>query len=291
MPSERQLIELRFACPSCDEELSGTGTERRTCPHCGRSWQLTGGKWPFGGESGVVAIDPTDSFKSRLKLHPRFYTGLINLISPVYPHWVSEKRRLRKKLVAGVVAIDVGSGNSRVADDVVNVDVMPYPNVDVVTAAERLPFAAESVDIVISIAVLEHVQDSDAAIAEFVRVLRPGGEAYIFVPFIQGFHAAPYDYRRYTRPGLEQALRGLRVVRTENLGPTGGLIWVLGEWLSILFSFGIARLQRVLAMAFTTLLFPLKFLDSFLRHFPGAENISTGFLLVAVKDPQPAAGG
>jgi SAM-dependent methyltransferase len=288
------LLRLPLECPSCGDLLEGIGTATRTCPRCDRSWQMSQGKWWFGGETSVVTGDATDSFKSRLKLHPKLYTTLIDLISPVYPHWISERRRLRGRITPSVLAVDIGSGNTRIMDGVVNVDLMPYPNVDVVSDADRLPFASDSVDIVFSIAVLEHVPDPHAAVAELVRVLRPGGHAYVFVPFMQGFHAAPHDYQRFTRPGLERALRGLRVIRTESFGPTSGLVWVLGEWLAIPLSLGIAPLQRVLALLFQTLLSPLKFLDVLFRRMPGSENISTGFLVVAVKEkgsPPSVAGG
>lgn len=51
-----------------------------------------------------------------------------------------------------------------------------------VAAAEALPFADNSFDLALSHEVLEHVQDDRAAMAEMVRVLRPGGRAVIFVP-------------------------------------------------------------------------------------------------------------
>lgn len=51
-----------------------------------------------------------------------------------------------------------------------------------VAAAEALPFPANSFDLALSHEVLEHVQDDRAAVAEMVRVLRPGGRAVIFVP-------------------------------------------------------------------------------------------------------------
>lgn len=248
---------------------------------------MANGKWWFGGESGLVTGDATDELKARLKLHPKLYTALIDLISPVYPHWIWERRRLRKRLTPSTVAVDVGSGNMRVFPEVFTVDLMPYPNVDIVGQAARLPFATGTVDILINIAVLEHVPNPQTAIDELVRILKPGGRAYIFVPFIQGFHAAPHDYQRYTRPGLQLALSGLRIERTENLGPTSGLVWILGEWLSIPFSLGIAPLQRVLALVFQTLLSPLKFLDALFRHLPGSENISTGFLVVGIKESGP----
>lgn len=48
---------------------------------------------------------------------------------------------------------------------------------------QRLGVQSGSVDIAICVHVLEHVRDDRASIAEIYRVLRPGGIAYIMVPF------------------------------------------------------------------------------------------------------------
>ena len=49
-------------------------------------------------------------------------------------------------------------------------------------AGERLPFADQSFDLILSNEVIEHVQDDRAAVAEMVRVLKPRGRAVIFCP-------------------------------------------------------------------------------------------------------------
>lgn len=49
-------------------------------------------------------------------------------------------------------------------------------------ACEALPYPADYFDLVLSHEVLEHVQDDRQAVAEMVRVLRPGGRAVIFAP-------------------------------------------------------------------------------------------------------------
>ncbi len=48
--------------------------------------------------------------------------------------------------------------------------------------ARRLPFPDDSFDVVITSEVLEHIQDDVAAIAEMVRVLKPGGRFAATVP-------------------------------------------------------------------------------------------------------------
>ncbi len=46
----------------------------------------------------------------------------------------------------------------------------------------HLPIANESIDVVLSYDVLEHVQDESAALREIRRVLKPGGEIILSVP-------------------------------------------------------------------------------------------------------------
>ena len=49
-------------------------------------------------------------------------------------------------------------------------------------AGEALPFASSAISFILSHEVLEHVQDDRQAVAEMLRVLRPGGRIAIFVP-------------------------------------------------------------------------------------------------------------
>jgi SAM-dependent methyltransferase len=49
-------------------------------------------------------------------------------------------------------------------------------------AGEFLPLLSSTFDLILSHEVIEHVQDDRSAIAEMVRVLKPGGRAFIFCP-------------------------------------------------------------------------------------------------------------
>lgn len=74
-----------------------------------------------------------------------------------------------------------------------------------VGSAERLPYAADVFDAVAAVDVVEHVDDR-SALAEIVRVLRPGGLALLHVPafpFLWGEHdVAAHHLRRYRRAQL-----------------------------------------------------------------------------------------
>jgi len=67
----------------------------------------------------------------------------------------------------------------------------------VVGRAEDLPFADASFDIVITDAVLEHVEDPPAAFAEASRVLRPGAAFIGYVAFMECVHEISYGHLSY----------------------------------------------------------------------------------------------
>ena len=71
---------------------------------------------------------------------------------------------------------------------------------------ELLPFEDESFDVVISSQVLEHVEEFDKYLNECNRVLRKGGLLFLSTHGTWQFHAAPYDFNRWTHLGLKSLL-------------------------------------------------------------------------------------
>jgi SAM-dependent methyltransferase len=59
-----------------------------------------------------------------------------------------------------------------------------------------------SVDVVISLQVLEHVRDLSVYFAEIARVLKPGGVLLLSTHGTWLYHPHPEDHRRWTRTGL-----------------------------------------------------------------------------------------
>jgi SAM-dependent methyltransferase len=75
----------------------------------------------------------------------------------------------------------------------------------------RLPFADGSMDLLLALDVMEHVERDDLMIREFRRVLRPGGWLMATVPahpWLWSDHdRALHHHRRYTKGSLRKLLR------------------------------------------------------------------------------------
>ena len=98
------------------------------------------------------------------------------------------------------------------------------------------------------------------------------------------FHAAPDDFYRWTISGARELFSQFSEVDVfVGAGPASGFLWVLQEWLSILLSFGSKTLHDILFLTLMGLTWPVKFLDLFMVKLPYAENIASGFCVVAKK--------
>ncbi|OGI78919.1 hypothetical protein A3F19_01740 [Candidatus Nomurabacteria bacterium RIFCSPHIGHO2_12_FULL_37_29] len=85
-------------------------------------------------------------------------------------------------------------------------DPIPDYHPDIIGDIHSLPFADNSQEAIICIAVLEHVEDPIRAWQEIYRVLKPGGHAFIYVPFLYYYHAEKGyygDFWRFTRDTVE----------------------------------------------------------------------------------------
>jgi SAM-dependent methyltransferase len=86
-------------------------------------------------------------------------------------------------------------------------------------AAESLPYADETFDLVTALDVVEHLDDDAAGLAEARRVLKVGGRALLFVPAFMWLWGVQDDVshhrRRYTLPQLRATVEraGLSVER------------------------------------------------------------------------------
>ncbi len=85
-------------------------------------------------------------------------------------------------------------------------DVVDDYHPDIVGDVHQLPFAENSRDALLCLAVLEHVENPIQAMSELFRVLKPGGKLLIYVPFLYYYHAEKGyygDYWRFTYDTLQ----------------------------------------------------------------------------------------
>lgn len=112
--------------------------------------------------------------------------------------------------------------------DVLYTDVSPGPLVDVIADAHDLPLAHASIHAVFAVSVLEHVLEPARCVAEFVRVLVPGGIVYAVTPFLQSVHLGCYDFTRFTPLGHRMLFRQFDEVASGLSGGAGtALSWTL----------------------------------------------------------------
>lgn len=154
--------------------------------------------------------------------------------------WFVSRRELVDALVRQLplspkaVILDVGCGTGATAAQlqkygmVIAVDIAPLAlswsrqrglNNLLLAAAERLPIAHESADVVVATDILEHLDDDVAVLKEFYRTLKPGGYVVVTVPaysILWSEHdLALMHRRRYVARTLAQRCRstGFEIVR------------------------------------------------------------------------------
>jgi SAM-dependent methyltransferase len=166
-------------------------------------------------------------------------------------------------LPRGAKICDVGAGGRRITSDVQTVDFVPAPGVDVVADIHSLPIADGSYDAVFCTGTLEHVADPHQAVRELYRVLKPGGIVHIDVPFIQGYHADPTDYWRFTRDGLKLLCGRFEEIDSGTyIGPSCGVVWIVREWANSWSSNRVISNLLLIPVALMTA--PFRYLDYFL---------------------------
>lgn len=151
---------------------------------------------------------------------------------------------IEKLIETNELVLNVGAGYRKTPkryynqDNVINTEIFPYPTTDVVCNGDNLPFKDNSFDVVLSLAVLEHVPNPWVHAEELIRVLKPGGIIYADVPFLQPYHGYPYHYFNMTTAGLRSLFeKNIQVVKhsVETWSkPIFSLTWILQRYCEFL---------------------------------------------------------
>jgi SAM-dependent methyltransferase len=109
---------------------------------------------------------------------------------------------------------------------IVSTDVVADYAPDLVDDICNTRIPSETFDGVYCAAVLEHVEDYAAAVHNIHKVLKPGGEVFIYVPFFWCVHDL-MDYHRFTFTELDRMVRMFREYKLflPDGNGYGGVLW------------------------------------------------------------------
>lgn len=147
---------------------------------------------------------------------------------------------IKKGLIAGLrrnigyvdgKVLDFGCGNRSYeylfdTENVVGLDILQSghdhssENIDIYYDGATIPFKNASFNTILSIEVFEHVFNLEEVLDELYRVLKPGGNILLSIPFVWEEHEQPYDFGRYTSFGIKHLMEihGFTVINVEKSG-------------------------------------------------------------------------
>lgn len=105
---------------------------------------------------------------------------------------IDKKNFLSKVSSVSRIELELGCGNSKHNRQAIGVDMLDYPDVDIVGDVYEVlaSFPALSVDAVYSYHFVEHVPDVPKLLAELARIVKPNG----YVEFVAPHFSNPYFY-------------------------------------------------------------------------------------------------
>lgn len=252
------------------------------CQKCDAAFSIRGGKIYFDAPPAHETAEA--GVKERFKkLLGAKYNLLVDLVAPIYPFnarkVITEHVDPAKNLV-----VDVGAGARRVHPDIITLDLFDYDTVDIVCSVDRLPFAPNSVDGFVSLAVIEHLPDPFAMVESLYRATRAGGFGIHDVPFLYHFHESPRDFMRFTHMGLMLLFKKWKTVRLfNNAGPVSLALSSGVEIIASLLSFGNGRVKELIYLGLCGVTFPIKFLDWPFIDKQAVFSYAPGFCIVVEK--------
>jgi len=156
---------------------------------------------------------------------------------------------------------------------------------DIIASIEDIPaIESASLDVVVVMEVLEHVQRPLQAVSEIERVLKPGGIVIGSTPFMLGIHDQPFDFYRYTLHGLTWMFRDFRCL---SIRERNGYFSALSVLILRRFAIGSAR-QRLIALCLSPLLVPLALVLELLDKLLPSLDATTGYFFIFRKSPNEA---
>lgn len=280
----QQRVRKITVCSQCRNDLIWKA-DRVICVQCKAEFPLVRGVPHF--VRNIQDVTKDSEFQAEQMFNNTFTARLYNFGRKLVSSEYMPKDHIREFLKNDAqedLVIELGSGNRRLREDVINVDLFSFPNVDLVADIATVPFRDSSVDAVILDTVLEHVPEPHRVISEIHRILRPGGVLVCITPFVFPYHGYPRHYANFSRDGLMFLLKDFSECRVEmNMGPTSGMLNLLSEYFAVALS-GNSKLAYTIIKGVVLLpVFMLKYIDKLWALTERSINIASHLCAIAKK--------
>lgn len=294
MKTITQIERGILVCPSTRRRLHGSND---------RQWLVTDDdahRYRFlDGEVPILLADPDSiekyasaSKKMNEEYSPEEVENKNSLFSRLRQFLNADYRTESSKhafdsLFAGLsgeaLCISIGGGPARAHRWLTNINIGPFPNVDIVADAHYLPYADGSVDAIYSEAVFEHLHDPNKAAEEICRVLKPGKKVFICTPFMFPYHGYPDHYQNYTLSGLKHLFEsaGMKIIES---GCCVGPVFTVTNLVNVFLREYSPRLLRFpLRLFWSMFSIAVRPLDKIIGKSPNAHVLASTNYIVAEK--------
>lgn len=241
-------LGFRLCCPRDRAPLMADAGGALRCPACGTEYPVLRGVPVLLNDHASVFA--TADYVGQAGYAGPSYGGAAETVRGARLLWRRLARRLAEarsglahpgpaEAIAHVAALRpqprvlvIGAGEARLdatGARILLTDVAFGPDVAMIADAHDLPFPDASFDLVVAVAVLEHVADPQRCVAEIHRVLDAGGFVFADTPFLQPVHMGAYDFTRFTPVGHRRLFRQFdEVAAGISMGTGSTLAWALG---------------------------------------------------------------
>ena len=270
-------LDALICCPTCHGNLS-----EEACKACGRRFSRVDLQYRFVD----VPIETQDAIFQQETQNQSSLTGLLfNFGKSIISSEFQPRNHLNVFLnTSSGIVVELGSGSRRLRSDILNIDIFPSDNVDIVADITEIPLKDSIADFVILDSVVEHLPNPVAVVSEAKRILKPGGRLFLNCPFMLPYHGYPGHYQNFTLDGLNHLLRDFSSVSvTPTFGPMTAWVNMTAETFAVMIA-GERGTPYVVAKGLALLpIFWLKYLDAIFIKAKRSHRIAGMLCAQAVK--------
>ncbi len=245
-----ESLQKIIICPNCGSDFDRSDPQYWICKSCGLKIPIQEGKpvfTPIPAEitpSKKLERSPESGSRWR-QANWKFVESQVNTLS------------------SEAILLDVGAGRGDFSAifagrKYLAIEIYPYPEIDLVCDLNLcVPFRENTFDLVTLLNVCEHVPEPKTLLTTIFRLLKPGGQAIITIPFLLKIHQAPVDYARYTHFALEKmgAEIGFEIPLLEGFYDPAGLIGEIARYYRFWELPRLNFFQRIIARLFLSDIF------------------------------------